>query len=148
MLYSNNDDHKIEREIMDSIKTVFSPFSGLTFVQNTDQTAIFDFHGDRDGVQVVLADIKSRDIWANAYQNYFISEEKVECAKHASVDCYMVYYFEKEKLVRVFNINRLLFEDLIGNRDLDFTHRRAGIEMKKVVNTVPARAFDAEFYLV
>lgn len=146
-MFVNADDQSNELDVMSAAKGIFAPFKDFDFVQNKG-AAIFDFSGVRNDVVEIYVDVKCRDIFADAYPNYFVSGDKVEFAKKTAADCYVIYYFSREAKVRIFNLQELIVTESLEERVLDFHHKRADEDMTKKVWLVPRWRKIFEFYII
>lgn len=147
MLYENSQDKENEREILDSTKENFGPFKDIVFKQNYGP-AYWDFSGYQDNQAVLQADVKVREIFSNKYDSYFISLEKIKTMdQNPHLWYYIIYYFAPEKLVRIFDLNKIEAWD-IETKDITLTHKRSGETYSKKLVPIPARKFVLEYYLL
>lgn len=146
MLYENIQDKENEREILASAQEIFTPFKDVLFRQNYG-TVHWDFTGHQNGEVVLQADVKVREILPNKYNSYFVALEKIKTMDlNPNIGYYILYYFSPEKLVRIFDLNKLEAWD-IETQDITFTHKRSGETYSKKLVPIPARRFALEYYL-
>ena len=131
-LYVNDHDYQLEDMVMHFVANIVPDFQGYDFRHNKS-TALFDFTGlNKHGI--IYVDIKVRDINPDKFNTYFISADKVKRMRSTEIPCYLVYYFEKPRIIRVYNLSKLP----ITPYDLKFIHKRAKTIQSKNVFCVPS----------
>lgn len=137
-MYVTEDDTDSERKVVRYVKRTsrLPDFTGVTFKQNRDPAAIFDFNGYRDDLLVLKLDVKIRDIASTDYPDYFISMEKYDEFRVGLCKYYMLYGFKKDRSILVFDLARC---GITKRESQTIQHKRAGIPVTGPVYTVKAK---------
>jgi len=141
MLQVTSNDITLEQQVLDMVKDT-DLFRDLIFFHNRPDS-VYDFAGFLKTMPVCEVDIKVREESSFSFPNYFVSKEKVGWMRgHPRLDYYIVYFFNGDKKIRIYQLNSL---DL-KSRMLNFKHKRSGRNLTSMVFLVPAQEFAAEYY--
>lgn len=138
-------DESSERFILGLIKKHIPAFRKVKFEQGLG-ASLFDFWGfKKNGDKKIGVDVKVRDIRSTAYSDYFISKDKMSMVfAKLEMQFFAIYYFSKDRKVRVYDLSNPKIEE----REIKFTHKRTGKEMKQDVFAIPAMDHIFDCYLI
>lgn len=148
MLQVTDEDHEEELRTLNLAQPLMPEWKDLEFRQHTGNlTALFDFYAfGKNGEIGFGVDVKVRDGNSTAYQDYFVSKEKVYFMRaHPERAYYVIYFFKGNSTIRVYCLNDC---SLIEEKDITFVHKRTGLPTVGKVFAVPAYAFCLELIVV
>lgn len=142
--FVTENDQSREEQIFKQIKFYIPALKDLTFKHQTG-TSIFDYHGYKDNKLVCKVDVKVRDYSADDFEDYFVGRDKVqEMRAKPTLAFYMVFFFTKDRRVRVYNLRDCNLEE----KDIGFTHKRSGEYIEKRIFVLWRGCFIFEAFLL
>lgn len=135
MIFVNAGDHSNEEKVLKFVKPDVPELATAEY-KATGTVDIYDFVGFINGTPQLEVDVKVRTASSKTADSYLISKEKVYRMRNTpDRSFYMIYLFEKDMVVKVFNLRRC--DQFLRERVIEFTHKRSGERLKQLVFIVP-----------